>query len=123
MFPTVQLRKVLDNVHDQISPGWYFSTYLGHGDTLWSTYRDAEITTGIVGLQLQIYIHVPTYELATQHYIELTTADVKDCLETHSKLYRFRTPIAKSYTRRSRSHERSVEEDKLDDRANPVHQK
>ncbi len=31
----------------------------------------------------------------------MTTSDVKDCLETHSKLCRFRTPIAKSDTRRS----------------------
>jgi len=51
---------------DKLTPGWTFSTYRGRGDTLWNTYRDAEVTTGIVGMQLQAYVHIPTYELATQ---------------------------------------------------------
>jgi len=65
-FSPLQLRKVLDEVEDKLSPGWSFSTYRGRGDTLWNTYRDAKVSTGIVGNQLQIYISIPTYELSTE---------------------------------------------------------
>lgn len=66
LFPPAQLRQVLDSVSDKLSRGWSFSTYRGRGDTLWNTYRDAEVTTGIVGLQLQVYVSIPTYEIATK---------------------------------------------------------
>lgn len=34
---------------DKLTPGWSFFTYQNPGDALWNTYRDAEITTGIMG--------------------------------------------------------------------------
>jgi len=136
IFPPVQLRKVLNEVMDKLSPGWSFSTYRGRGDTLWNTYRDAEVTTGIIKNQLQVYISIPTYELSTtftlyeiinlpeitaskdqqvvyaelpdylaasadgDRYIELQKEDVADCLKTHTKVCRFKSPIAKSDTRK-----------------------
>jgi len=137
LFPPTHLRFVLNEVMDKLSPGWTFSTYRGRGDTLVNTYRDAEVTTGIVGMQLQAYIHIPTYELATQfqlyeiinlpeaskdglhqaqfaglpdflaassdgdRFLELSFLDVNDCLKSHAKVCKFRTPIAKSDTKTS----------------------
>ncbi len=137
LFPPAQLKQVLNEVMDKLTPGWSFSTYRNRGDTLWNTYRDAEATTGIVGNQLQVYVHIPTYELATQfqlyevlnlpeatkdgihqvqyaglpdflaasadgdRYLELARPDVSDCIKSHSKICRFRTPIAKSDAKKS----------------------
>jgi len=66
LFHPAQLKKVLNEEMDKLTPGWSFSTYRNRGDVLWNAYRDAEVTTGIIGNQLQAYVHIPTYELATQ---------------------------------------------------------
>lgn len=66
LLPPAQLKQVLNEVMDKLTPEWSFSIYRNRGDALWNTYRDAEVTTRIVGNRLQAYVHIPTYELATQ---------------------------------------------------------
>ena len=62
----IKVKDFLNEVTDKLSPGWTFSTYRRRGDTLWNTYRDAEVNTGLVGQELQMYISIPVYEIATQ---------------------------------------------------------